>query len=266
MTSHVEMPMFFAPASGKRKSHHLSDDIDSPQCHRSNKRVRIDHLLLKLSLNGEKTKNVSPSKFTINPLVESYENPPKKPSLESYISGKMMDEYCSQYDKNLALWRCFLPRSLVFYHFQLWVRRLFNSFVRVYNERSHPRKPMKPFKSYFSVLWLVQDPTVQFTMDDLWHILRQQNLVEKEKIALKRDKRISDKRLEEIKDEQKLGEECDYQYWNRFSKLQRDIEMDETDTLELVLDTGMDLDPPMEDMPRSCHEANYGSYYATERW
>lgn len=244
----------------------MSDDPEISRNHRSNKRVKIDQLLLKLSLDGENVKSSPVSEFSINPLVEVYENQPKHPTLESYISGKIMDEYCFQYNQNSALWRCFLPRALVVYHFQMWVRRLFNEFVRLYNESNKGRKPMKLFKSYFSVLWLVQDLSVQFTMEDLWHILRQQNLVEKEKMAFKRDKRKTDKRLEEIYDEQKILEECNYQYWNRFSKLHRDTEMDETDTLELVLDTGMDLDSPIEGV-HPFPEANYGTYYGTEtRW
>lgn len=239
----------------------MADDFEMTQDHRSSKRVRIDQLLLKLSLNGEKTITDPNPEFTINPLVDTYEKPRKKTTLESYISSKMMDEYYSQYDQKMAMWRCFQPKSLVLYHFRSWVRRLVNSFVRVYNERTQSR--MKLFKSYLSVLLMVQNPNVQFTMDDLWHILLQQNLIEQEKLALKRDKRINDKRLEEIYDEQKLGEECNYQYWTRFSNLHKDLEMEDLE-LALVLDTGMDLDSPMEGM-HSYSEANYGSYYATER-
>lgn len=273
MTHHLGMPMRLPPASGKRKKPLLSDDIEISQPHRPNKRIKIDQLLQNLSLDGGNNrfdggayKRTPVSEFSINPLVDIYDNQPKKPTLESYISGKMIDEYCSQYNQSSAVWRCFLPRALVVYHFQVWVHRLFNGFVRLYNERNKGRKPVKLFKSYFNVLWLVQDPNVQFTMEDLWHIMRQQNVIEKEKMALKRDKRMNDKRLEEIYDEQKILEDCNYQYWNRFSQLHRDAEMEEADSPEPVLDTGMDLDSPIREMYLQ-HEASYGSYYGTEmRW
>lgn len=268
MTSRVESTMPFPPGfeERQRRKHRMTDDLEPP--HRSTKRVRIDQLLLQLSLDGKPVPKEPIAEFSINPLVETFENDKrKKPSLESYISGKMMDEYCEQIKSNMAISRYFQPRALVVYHFQLWVRRLFNAFVRLYNLSNKTRKPVKLFKSYFSIVWLVQDPTVQFTMEDLCNILQQQNLIEQQKLALKKDKRMSDKRLEEIYDEQKILQECNYLYWNRFAKIHQDTEMEDVDSE--VLDTKMYVDTdsyagtPTGESPMG-FEANYGSYYGTE--
>lgn len=223
------------------------------------KKLRLDTLLLNLSLNSDRpiAKPVLKTpKYTINSMVDSEQQAPRQSSIDSYISEKIMQEFKDKIVHDYAVIPWVLPLAVVAFHFQRWLKRLFNSFVQRFNETHPERKPVKRFSSYFKIIRLVQDPSVAFTIEDLGNILMEYNQLEQKKVALKRDKRADSKKVEEMHEEEQLARESKYAYWDRFSNLQQDVVME--DGSYEVLDAEMEMDEPIKDEPL---EANYGNYY-----
>lgn len=233
------------------RKHGLADD---PCPSVSFKKVRLDTLLENLTLDSNPNRPIAkPAKFTINSMLNTDQEPPRKTKIDSYISEKIMQEFTDKIHQDNALIKWMPPIFVITAHFQRWVRRLFNLFVKHFNE-SHPdRKPIRRFPSYLKVMQLVRDPHVAFTLDDLANILKEYNAIERKKLALKSDKRADSKKVEEMHEEEELAKDINYAYWDRFSNLHENVVMDGG-----IYTLDMEVDSPVREEPV---EANYGNYY-----
>lgn len=233
------------------RKHRLVEDPDPPL---SFKKIRLDTLLQNLTLEPSPHRHLAkPAKLTINSMLNTDQEYPQRSRIDSYISEKMMQEFKDKIHQDNAVIRWMPPIMVITAHFQRWVKRLFNMFVKHFNE-SHPdRKSIRRFPTYMKIMQLVRDPHVAFTLDDLAGILREYNAIERKKLALKRDKRADSKKVEEMHEEEELAKGTSYAYWDRFRNLQDEVMVDGD---MYVLD--MEMDSPGRDEPG---EANYGNYY-----
>ncbi|SGZ47070.1 CIC11C00000003272 [Sungouiella intermedia] len=233
------------------RKHLLSEDPEPPI---SVKKIRLETLLQNLTL--EPTRPIAkPAKFSINTMFNSEQDSPRQSRIDSYISEKIMQEFKDKLYQDNALIKWVPPFLVITAHFQRWVKRLFNMFVKRFNEHNPHRAPIRRFPTYLKIIQLVRDPNVAFTLDDLANILKEYNLIESRKLALKKDKRADSKKVEEIHEEERIARETKYAYWDRFSNLREDVVMEEG---IYGLDMEMDSDSPVR---AEFVEANYGNYY-----
>lgn len=233
-----------------KRKYRLSDDLEPAV-----KRTRLDSLLENLSLDSEildKTKRPSlhsqnglrqpeterKPQFSVNPMVDPTQ--PGKTSIDSYISEKLFEGFKERFYLEHAVIRWVPSLVIIAYHFERWVRRLFNQFVRRFNENHPDRPPVKRFTSYAKIVRLVQDPSASLTVEDLWNILMESNKLERKKLALKRDKRSDSKKVEEMHEEEQLSRESQYGYWDRFRDFGTDVVMEES--VYEPLDMDMDVE------------------------
>lgn len=226
------------PIFGKRRAR---DGLEH-----DHKRVRLDRLLSKLSLEqdeppAKRTPLIEPD-LEINPLLDfSDEDKRPKSGIDAYISEKLIASMQERVKEGLAVGRWYIPAGIVILHFQRWVRRLFNSFIKRYNA-SHPDKaPVSPFRSYNKIVKLVCSPDMNFSVDDLRQILMDENHREQRDIARRKLKREDKRHIEEIKEEEGIFATTSYTYWDRFAEVSRDIDMD-IELLSAAVSDGLDLD------------------------
>lgn len=208
--------------TSKRK-HSLDDEP-------SKKRVRLDSLLLQLSLSNDE--KVEAQKFNINPLLSMKKQ--RAAPLDKFMSERIIQEFTEKLKRDQAVGFWTPPLAIVAFHFERWVRRLFNSFVRGYNLGRPDKKPVRPFRDYFKILELVGNPQIQFTMQDLWNILRKENALEQKRIRKRRRRSVDE-------DEVNLSE-VKYAYWDRFAQISEDLEME--DVGEEMVELEMEVESP----------------------
>lgn len=180
------------------------------------KKIRLDTLLERLTL--EPKSKIRPS-YTVNPLLEKNTKGEKRVTIDELISERIIKEYQNKVLEDYAVIKWVLPLYLIMFHFQRWVKRLFNNFVREFNESNPQRKPVRLFRDYGKIMSLVHDPQVQLSARDLGSILSTQNAAERRKLQLKNDKKMDSARLQEIHDEEQLARECKYTYWDKVASL-----------------------------------------------
>lgn len=230
MSSPMSQPIF-----GKRRAHDGSEQ--------GSKRVRLDKLLSKLSLEPE-TSNENPAtikspSLDINPLLDFTDEERKpKSTIDLYISERLIATMQEKAKEGLAVGRWYIPAGVVILHFQRWVRRLFNNFVRRYNALHPDRPPVSQFKNYSKIVKLVTSPDVNFTIEDLRQILADENAREQYALLQRRQNRESKKHIEEIKEENSIFAGASYNYWDRFSQVNVDFDME----LSADASDGLDLD------------------------
>ncbi|GEQ70441.1 hypothetical protein JCM33374_g4118 [Metschnikowia sp. JCM 33374] len=215
-----------SPYQGRK--HKLHSDTDAPP--KSMKRVRLESMLERLSLRSDGESPQRKATFQINPLLESTEPRPKKRrmvDLDDLISEKMASAYKDHILQGLILIRFCHPLTILVRHFQLWVKRLFNGFVRKYNERNKGARCMRPFRDFSRIIALTRDLSLAFTFQDLLNIVLEENALELQRLVLKKDKKLDSEKLQEIKDEEEMARESSYTYWDRVSALTGDVDMDE---------------------------------------
>ncbi|OBA20169.1 hypothetical protein METBIDRAFT_45413 [Metschnikowia bicuspidata var. bicuspidata NRRL YB-4993] len=188
------------------------------------KRARLETMLENLTLQGNAETSRKPH-FQVNPLIEPLEPEPKKrrtADLDTLILEKMAEAYKDHMLQGLAVVRYAHPVSVLVWHFQQWVKRLFNMFVRKYNQRPGLRN-MRPFRDFGRIMALTRDANVAFTYRDLLGIVLEENAIETQRLLRKREDRLGCQRLQEIKDEEELARESSYTYWDRVSALSGDV-------------------------------------------
>ncbi|QEL59845.1 transcription elongation factor SPT6 [Candidozyma auris] len=123
------------PIFGKRRAH---DGLEH-----EHKRVRLDKLLSKLSLEqdeppAKKPFKIEPDNIDINPLLDfSNEDARPKTTIDTYISERLMASMRQKAQEGLAVGRWYVPAGIVILHFQRWVRRLFNAFIKRTSSTTH---------------------------------------------------------------------------------------------------------------------------------
>lgn len=239
----------------KKHSRSYEEDNDnSINLERDGKRIKLDNLLLGLSLDEGINKTPSnklthsfieskspnqllQSNYVINPNIKlkpysvfkkstSPSLPNNVPSINSYVAERLLKHFHTIYDSKSSLIRWYKPYFLILYHFHNWVLRLFNRFIRKYNKK-FSGKPIRGFNLYSRIMDLINLKDINFTYDDLSNILAQENKLE----ALKINKRINERNNRktgniEIIDEDNIDyEKIRYNYWDSLQGVNKDLEM-----------------------------------------
>lgn len=215
----------------------LEDDTET-----TSKRVRVEQMFKNLRLSSDEPrqmkvpKNLKSDSFVINPLAASGKlgaDEPPKSRIDTYISEKIINSFKNKLHKDFAVGRWFIPIGLIVIHFQRWVKRLFNAFVREYNSMNTGGSRVRPFKTYAKIIQLVQSHTTNINMEHLRQILIEQNIKEQKALRKKYKKKEEQSKVEEINEEITASNESKYTYWDQFRKDAQDMDM------EVLLDNGI---------------------------
>lgn len=209
---------------GKRK--HRLDDSEIAF---SNKRVRVEQLFLNLLLDNN---NGIPTAtdFDVNPLIDfSHELSKKRKhtGIDSIISEKIFQSYKDRVLEGLTIIRYMLPIAILILHFHMWVKRLFNNFIRKFNRTNPAGKQIGLFRSFYKIMAIVEDPKFNFTYANLYDIVLQENELEARSLIVNRDYQLDSKKIEELRESESLAKECNYKYWDRMNQFPGDIEMED---------------------------------------
>lgn len=226
------------------------------------KRMKLDNLLLELSLNDEGrnqknrrtthafiedkvTKKSQETDYVVNPSISlkpysifkkssSPTTPTTYPSVNSYVVEKLVQHFHTIYNSKSALILWYNPHFLLIYHFEVWVLRLFNRFIRKYNKRSES-KPIGKFKFYSKIMNLVHLDHVQFSYDDLLHILDQETKLEAIHLKEKSDARKNDTKSKLSKSstkDDKHFENIKYDYWDTLRDTNSEVDMADAQSID----------------------------------
>ncbi|KAI5966734.1 uncharacterized protein KGF55_000143 [Candida pseudojiufengensis] len=281
------------------KKHSLDDDDDDSsddenyKDFRSGKRIKLDSLLEDLSLNHsnksthpfidnkDKDKDKDKDKPKRDYIIPKYSggvfkkpNAPQSYSssqLDSFINERIVDHFQNIITSSLKLIHWYNYKFLIVFRLQKWFVKLFNRFVRKYNQKNN--LSIRPFKTYDQIIALIHDKFI--TWNDLGNIIDEENKLEMKRLAQKEKNRKSEKDQEDLKKESETFKDLGYDYWDNL-KFDKDLDMldaddddlskDEPKVVELGAisdDDDNDNDIQMSDeTPTSFGtDANYGSYY-----
>lgn len=221
------------------------------------KRTKLDNLFGNLRLDDRD--------FKINPQVSNYSifKKPQAPTngvhnLNSYIVDKLVSHFNQTTIAKFQLLKGYNPKALVAYRFQKWSVKMFNRFIRKYNQRN--KATVLTVRSYERMLQLAEENGV--SGDELLNIILQENEVELSRL----------KNIKETEEVQRMG----YNYWDtiHFDKdtemsmpfVPRLVELKDEDndgfvTPTFVTSPEQDSDSDME-IDEYTRESNYGSYYS----
>lgn len=238
----------------KKHSRSYEENEDSYDLAKNGKRIKLDNLLQELSLDDDdidvKSKKATHSfieskasklsqqtDYVVNPSInlKSYSvfkkssSPPptiNSPNINSYVMEKLVQHFHTLYNSKSALIQWYKPHLILSYHFENWVIRLFNRFIRKYNKRSNGI-PIKKFKFYSKIMNLINLKEISFTYNDLLLILEQENKLEELKLNRKRKIRDYNKEKDSDTDEKddKTFENIKYNYWDTLRGVNKDFEM-----------------------------------------
>lgn len=238
----------------KHSRSYEEDNEDSYDLAKNGKRIKLDNLLQELSLDDDdidvKSKKATHSfieskasklsqqtDYVVNPSInlKSYSvfkkssSPPptiNSPNINSYVMEKLVQHFHTLYNSKSALIQWYKPHLILSYHFENWVIRLFNRFIRKYNKRSNGT-PIKKFKFYSKIMNLINLKEISFTYNDLLLILEQENKLEELKLNRKRKIRDYNKEKDSYTDEKddKTFENIKYNYWDTLRGVNKDLEM-----------------------------------------
>mmetsp|Transcript_1462 Transcript_1462/g.1458 ORF Transcript_1462/g.1458 Transcript_1462/m.1458 type:complete len:237 (+) Transcript_1462:202-912(+) len=183
--------------------------------------------------------------FVVNPSLnlKSYSvfkkssSPPttiNSPNINSYVMERLAQHFHTVYNSKSALIQWYKPHFVLSYHFERWVIRLFNRFIRKYNKRSNGAK-IKQITFYSKIMNLINLKDINFTFNDLLHILEQENKLEALRLNKKRKNR-EEKELPIDETDDKIFENIKYNYWDTLREVNKDFEMID----ELPLDNSAD--------------------------
>ncbi|EGW34413.1 uncharacterized protein SPAPADRAFT_133905 [Spathaspora passalidarum NRRL Y-27907] len=217
------------------------------------KRTRLDSLFDELSISDEGSSNSTRS-YVINPGVKGvpYGGIAKKPAngqqtgssihnLDTFLSERLNEHLRVMISSQLAVIAWYDYRFLIVYQFHKWVVRMFNKFVKEYNQRNGTR--VARFKNFESILKLVHDNVL--TLPQVFDIVLQENRLELMRLRAKLDKFQLRRESREREEEVDATKEVKYNYWDNLKfDSNNDFEMaDISDSSDRKL---FELDPAYE--------------------
>lgn len=157
------------------------------------------------------------------------------PGTTAYVAERMLSQYHEMMQSRHQLIRPYNSQLLVAYRFQTWVVRMFNRFIRRYNEAHQTR--IKPLQSYYKLMVMVEQGQIDF--GEMVRIVFEENGIELRRLRLKFDKRPSS---------DSLDQNClHYDYWVRNNVEIGDMDMaDSEPKIVEIPDTDMDMDVDMD--------------------
>lgn len=246
----------------KRKYREVHSDEDDDSTDSSGKRVKLDSMFLSLSLgedNDDSTDRGAGKKnlnYEINPTITAkYGGIQKRSStphissrtflINSFLNEKLNEHLNELFIQSLGLISWYDYRFLIVYWYQKWFVKLFNRFVKKYNQRNGTS--IERFKTYDKILQLVRDGLLSNI--DLFNIIRQENHLEIQRLQVKQEKRQRRKDSEKWKLEQEVYKDLQYTYWDTL-KIDPDFEMTNMSppkVVELEDDYDSDVDMQVSD-------------------
>lgn len=206
------------------------------------------------------------------------------PELSPYITEKLYLHFKNVYQSKCALIRWYRPYYLIAYHFQRWVTRLFNRFIKKYN-MLHPDKNLLALYVHWRLMEMIKLSKSSVDYTQYISILLHENKIEQKAFKTKReqreaklsaesegsnviveynywDKKAKDKDCD-MADSTSLGTESDdsepkiLEILDQFNE--DDIAMNEADSVDENPDESMEVEtlPPESNIL----ESNYGTYY-----
>ncbi|CCE85516.1 Piso0_005117 [Millerozyma farinosa CBS 7064] len=206
------------------------------------------------------------------------------PELSPYITERLYSHFKNVYQSKCALIRWYRPYYLIAYHFQRWVTRLFNRFIRKYNTM-HPDKNLSALYVHGRLMEMIKSSKSSINYKEYISILLHENKIEQKALKTRR-----------AQTEAKLSAESEgtngavgYNYWDKRAK---DKDCDMADSTSVVTESddsepkileildqfndddiamneadSVDGDPEesmeVETLPPESNvlESNYGTYY-----
>lgn len=229
------------------KKHSRSDDNDDEEyIDMSGKRVKLQMN----DLSIEDKRPVKTRRYEINPKLHLFDNSTRSSSsssssssvplkntssytssnLTSKLNGILADHFQQVLHSGLKVIRWYNYRFVVIYRYKRWFVKLWNRFVKKYNEKN--KVYIRPFASMEQILKLIQDNLISW--NDLSNIIAQENELEIKRLALKEEIRNLNKKFEQINDENEALKDIHYNYWDNLN-FDKDLDMlDVSDDVELL--------------------------------
>ncbi|KAG7193806.1 uncharacterized protein KQ657_000499 [Scheffersomyces spartinae] len=201
------------------------------------KRVRLESIFESLKLDEQSSRSkgdeIKPViRYDVNENMAVGETNNIYPSGSSaYVAKRMLSQYQEMMQSRHQLIRPYNGQLMIAYRFQLWVVRMFNKFIRRYNESHQTR--IRPLQSYYKLMTLVDQQ--QITMEEIMRIVLKENAIELQRLQLKFDKQSSS---------DSLDQSClHYNYWVRNNVDLGDIDMSDSEPkIVEIPETYMDID------------------------
>ncbi|EMG48771.1 hypothetical protein SBY92_004088 [Candida maltosa Xu316] len=207
------------------RKHARSDDDEEEELYdNSGKRVKLDTLLQNLSIDEDDDKDkhvkaeyhINPNILLSNQKTDSY----TYSNLTSKLNGIIADHFKDVLHAGLQVIPWYNSKFLIIYHYRQWFVKLFNRFIKQYNEKHHTS--IKNFPTCEKILQLVKDNML--TLQELKNIIAQENNLELQRLQLKQEMRRSNKRFEELSSERNAYKDLSYNYWDNL-KFDKDLDM-----------------------------------------
>ncbi|KAK6460575.1 hypothetical protein DFJ63DRAFT_315241 [Scheffersomyces coipomensis] len=259
------------------------DEEDLLTTSRGNKRIKLDNLLNDLHLSEENvvppttarisikgsdipqliydtdsdndnSDDGSNRKYVINKNIQSFqfikelsENNGTKTNmndLNQYFSNKLLDDYQQYIESNLKVIKWYNYRFLIVIKFQHWCLRLFNRFIRKFNNENHLKIPK--FNHYDKIMKLIQEQ--KLAVNDYLTILNNENNIDMAKLhqkqqqrTLKRKSRVLSHHHHHDLDDNEDLKDIRYNYWDTL-KFDIDVDLDTENDMEQEIDEDYDTE------------------------
>lgn len=232
-----------------KKHGRLDDEDEGEYIDMSGKRVK----LLMDDLSIEDKRPLKARRYVINPELHLNDNPSTplnttstytSSNLTSKLNHILADHFQNLLHSGLQVIRWYDYRVVVIYRYRKWFVKLWNRFLKKYNERN--KVYIRAFTSMEQILKLIQDNLI--TWNDINNIISQENELEMKRLELKHELRNLNKRFQEIDDENDAFKNIGYNYWDNLN-FDKDLDIldvsDDDELLDSRISEFID-DSPME--------------------
>lgn len=200
---------------------------------RKGKKVRLDDLMQDLTIDevNDKFNNRSlirpkQPQFRINADFNEPNSETASHNINAYLTQRIIHQYTQEYKSQLAIIPHYDRFQVLMNHLHCWILRLFNRFIVKYNKSNNTR--IGKVRSFLKILQMIHLSSIQFNYYDLMTIIDQENHLEaialQKRLAAAKSKSVS---IEEIEEESFTFNDVRYNYWDKISNLDQDIDMEE---------------------------------------
>lgn len=149
--------------------------------------------------------------------------------LNPYIAERLYLHFKNVYQSKCALILWYRPYYLIAYHFQRWVTRLFNRFIRKYNT-VHPDKNLLPLYVHGRLMDMIKLSKGPVNYTQYISILLHENKIEQKALKTKREQREA----KLFSESEGINGTMGYNYWDKKAK---DKDFDMADSTSLGTDS-----------------------------
>ncbi|KAK6202492.1 uncharacterized protein RJT21DRAFT_20075 [Scheffersomyces amazonensis] len=233
-------------SSEESASEYGEEDEDLLTSFHGNKRIKLDNLFDDLSLKDNNNNHkptddaeipelveddtfISENKYIVSNKIQSFqflkelEEDDNISSLNQYFSNKLYENYKQYINSHLKVIKWYNFKFLIVYVFQKWCVKLFNKFIKKFNQQNNSKIPK--FSSYEKIIRLIREG--KLTIDDYFTILLNENnldMIELKKRQARRRQRIEI--ANSVEDNLDI-KDIKYTYWDNI-KFDPDTDMEKT--------------------------------------